>query len=326
MSITDRMAGGPQPRVSVVAATRNRPELLRRLLHALNAQTIRAADFEVVVVDDGSSDETPRVLSDPRVAGDLELRTLRHAESRGPAAARNWGWRESRAELVAFTDDDCVPTPTWLEALTDAAARNPGAIVQGRTLPVPDEAEALGAFARTLEITQATPHYQTCNILYPRAVLQRLNGFDESYGSPAGEDTDLGWRARTAGVGSIFATEALVHHAVHERDPLTALKDALRATDLVKPYRDHPELRARLQSGIFLRRSHPLLAQAALGAWLARRTPLAAAFTLPYLVHLHSRCREMRAPISAVPFLATRDCLEIVATLRGAIRHRVFVV
>jgi GT2 family glycosyltransferase len=307
--------------ISVVVATRDRAARLRSLLAGLDAQTLPGERFEVIVVDDGSRDETPEVLAAAHAGG--SLRAFVQPESRGPAAARNRGWREAAGDLIAFTDDDCVPVPEWLEALLDAARSQPGAIVQGQTLPNPDELDGLGPFARTLEVSEPSPHYQTCNIVYPRDVLARLEGFDEDYGAPAGEDTDLGWRARAAAVDTVFAPEALVHHAVHQRGAVNALRDALRATDCVQAYKDHPGLRAHLSQGLFFHRSHPLLAQAALAAVLARRTPAAAVFALPYVLHLQRRCRAARAPAHAAPFFVARDIVEIAATVRGAVRYRV---
>lgn len=309
------------PLVSVVAATHNRRDRLLRMLDALAAQTVGTDTFEVIVVDDGSSDDTPAVLA----AGGpeaLELRTLRQAQSGGPAAARNRGWREARGTLIAFTDDDCEPQPTWLEELLASADGRTDVIVQGRTLPNPQEAHNLGAFARTLEIDGPSPHYPTANILYPRHVLETLDGFNEHYGAPAGEDTDLGWRATGAGVEVRYAERALVYHAVHLRGPMNTLKDAFRATDCVKTYRDYPQLRAHLDKGLFFHPSHPLLAQAVLAAALTRRTPAAALFALPYAAHLVRRAKLAGAPPYAAPFLAVRDAVEVVAVLKGSIKHR----
>ena len=316
---------GSLPAVSVVVATRDRHERLRALLDCLAGQTVGAEAFEVIVIDDGSRDATPALLADLAATGGLQLQVLTQVSSQGPAAARNRGWRAARAQAIAFTDDDCEPVAEWLAALVVAATEAPGAIVQGKTLPNPREVDRLSAFARTLEVTGPSPHYQTANILYPRAVLEALGGFDENYGAPAGEDTDLGWRARDAGVPTTFVPEALVYHAVHERGPLNTLRDASRATDCVKPYRDHPDLRVHLAQGIFFHPSHPLAAQAALALALVPATPFAALFALPYALHLARRARLSNAPVYAAPFLAARDAVEIVATLRGAVKYRVAV-
>jgi GT2 family glycosyltransferase len=314
----------PEHSISVVAATHNRADRLVRMLDALAAQTVGTDRFDVIVVDDASSDETPRVLAEYAARGTLRLTTLRQERGAGPAAARNRGWRAAGGVLIAFTDDDCEPVPEWLAQLL-AADGDARTIVQGRTLPNPAETEHLGVFARTIEIRELSPHYPTCNILYPRAVLEGLDGFDEAYGAPAGEDTDLGCRAEAAGFRTVFAPDALVYHAVHRRGAMDSLRDAHRATHCIKAYRDHPGLRAHLAQGVFFHPSHPLLAQAVLAGLLATRTPWALLFALPYAAHLVRRCQYAKSPVYAAPFVAARDCVEVVATLRGALRHRVAV-
>src|SRR6516225_4946999 len=97
-------------RVSVVVASRDRPELLRRMLATLLPQLQALdGDFEVIVVDDGSSPPYPAELA-------LAARIVRGA-GRGPARARNLGAREARGEIVAFTDDDVSIEPGWVDAL-----------------------------------------------------------------------------------------------------------------------------------------------------------------------------------------------------------------
>src|SRR4051812_19853042 len=109
-----------EPAASVVVATHNRAELLARLTDALRAQSDVDA-FEVIVVDDGSADATPDVLR--RIERSWPaLRTIRLDENRGPATARNAGWRAATAPIVAFTDDDCVPQAGWLAGLVDGFA------------------------------------------------------------------------------------------------------------------------------------------------------------------------------------------------------------
>jgi glycosyltransferase involved in cell wall biosynthesis len=309
--------------VSIVVATKDRSERLSALLDALERQTVHAGRFEVLVVDDGSRDATPDVLATAAEHGPLDLLVLRQRESGGPAAARNRGWRAARAELIAFTDDDCEPVSGWLESLLAAASEHPGAIVQGKVLPNPAETGRFSAFTRSLEVSGPSPHYQTANILYPRALLEALGGFDEQYGAPAGEDTDLGWRARAAGGSTAFAPAALVHHAVHQLGVKKTVQSALLATDCVKPYGDHAGLRAHLSQGLFFDRSHPLLIQALAAALVARRAPVAGLFAAPYAVDLVQRTRAAGSPLRHAPVLALRDVVELGSTIRGAIRHRV---
>lgn len=313
------------PAVSVVVATHNRSERLERLLGGLRAQSLPRDRFEVIVVDDCSSDGTNAVLEREQARSELRLSVLRQPESKGPASARNRGWRQAEGPVIAFTDDDCIPTPGWLEALLAAAGHSPDPIVRGQTLPDPSEAHALSAYAKTMEITRPSPHYETCNVAYPRALLERVGGFDESYPSPVGEDSDLGWRAVAAGGSPMFAPDAVVHHAVFERRPLAALSEALRATEGVRAYKVNPDQRRYLFAHLFYDRSHVLLAAAVGGALLARRGPAALLLGAPYLRHLRYRCRAAHAPLRQAPFLAAYDVVQVAATLRGAARYRVLV-
>ncbi|MBN1529079.1 MAG: glycosyltransferase [Thermoleophilaceae bacterium] len=312
------------PAMSVVVATHNRSLRLRQLLAGLRAQTLPLDAFEVVVVDDGSSDATQEVLTAEARRGDLRLCIPPPVARAGPAAARNAGWRLARAPFVAFTDDDCVPTPGWLETLLDAARRRPDAIVRGRTLPNPAEAHALGSFSKTIHIDGPSANFETCNVAYPRTLLERIGGFDESYGAGMGEDSDLGCRALAAGGLPAFEPGALVHHAVIARRPAAALRDALHATDHVRLYKEHPRLRRNLFLGVFHDRSHPLLL-AALGALLARRRPEAALLAVPYALHLGKRVRARGARPRHAAFFALFDGVQLLSTLRGARKHRTFV-
>jgi glycosyltransferase involved in cell wall biosynthesis len=299
------------PALSVVVPTRGRPERLRTLLRGL----ARQGATEVVVVIDGPDPETEAVLAAPPRG--LALRVERHAAPRGPAAARNTGWRAARAPLVAFTDDDCEPAPGWLAAL--AAAEPDGAVVQGRVEPHPAETHRLGPFARTLRVEGAGPWFQTANIRYPRALLERLGGFDEAYPHPAGEDTDLGWRAREAGAPVVYEARALIWHAVHPLGVLGCARGAGRWGSAVGVVRRHPGLRAHLTHRIFWKPAHERLLVGAAGLALARSTRGASlAATLPYLA------LRVGGPTTwpAVPGHLLVDAAEVAAMARGSLRAR----
>ena len=315
------------PRASVVLATHDRADRLAALLDGLRAQT--ADGFEVVVVDDASTDDTPRVLREEAARGDLELRTVRFEANRGPAAARNAGWRAARAPFVAFTDDDCVPSPGWLEAMLEAHAQQPAALVQGRTDPHPDELHADGPFSRTLRVHRAGPHFQTCNVAYPRALLERLGGFDEvTFTVPGGEDADLAWRALGDGVPVAFSQRAQVFHAVSRLGALGKLRVAWRWSETMRIYARYPRLRRdSLLYGVFWKGTHYLLARWLLSLLVGRRSRLLAAWLgWPYLSHLLAdRWREDGGTPLHAPWYLLHDVVEMAAVLRGAVRYRVFV-
>jgi GT2 family glycosyltransferase len=315
-------ASSSTPAISVVAATHNRAGRLRELLDGLRAQTLGADRFEVVIVDDASSDDTAAVLDDARSRGDLRLQVVSRETSGGPGKARDAGWRAGTGDIVAFTDDDCVPTPRWLEELLAAADGHPRRIVQGRTAPNPAESDRLGPFARWMDVPRQSPYFETCNIAYPRAVLETVGGFDHEFPLPAGEDADLGYRALHAGAKLVFAPDAVVHHAVDHVGPHAILRTTRRAGAEMRAFKQHPELRAQLINGIFYKTSHPLLFQALAALVMSRRHRPALVFALPYLLHLRGRAKLVHGDERHIPFLALYDVLEVGSVLRGAWRTR----
>ena len=310
------------PEVSVVVSTRNRAERLRALLDSLREQSFDGR-FEVVVVDDGSTDHTPDVLRES--AAGLDLRTIRRERSGGPAVGREEGWRAAAAPLIAFTDDDVVASREWLAEGVRAAREHPGALVQGRTEPNPGELDQLGPFSRTLEVTTLGPWFQTCNIFFPRELLERLDGFDASFRNPGGEDTDLAWRALDAGAGAVFAERALNWHAVARLGPLGKLRVAARWHYAVQVFAKHPERRAGLlEKRIFWKGSHYLLVRALLALLLPRRLyVLRAWLAWPYFHHLRWRGRTEGGGLLLAPYYLVHDLVELWAIARGAARYRV---
>ncbi len=311
------------PEISVVIATRDRPARLAAALGALRDQTVGTGRFEVIVVDDGSGPKTRDLLARARDEGGPRVHVIRLAGN-GPAAARNAGWRAAAAPLIAFTDDDCEPTPSWLEALLGMASASPGAIVQGVTGPIPREAELLSRpFTRTRSIPGPNPWFATCNIAYPRELLERLGGFDELFPEALGEDTDLGWRALEIGARVEFAGHAVVHHAVEDLGPAGYMRHALRGADAVYAFRRHPGLRAEaLRYGVFRNPSLERLGLALAGLLLARRHRAAALLALPYARNLLARSMSSDAGPLLAPYLLVYDLAQAYTSLRGSIRHR----
>ncbi|HEX8123805.1 MAG TPA: glycosyltransferase [Solirubrobacteraceae bacterium] len=297
--------------VTVVIPTHGRPEGLARAVDALRAQTLAADRFDVVVVDDGS--EPPARVD----ATGLALRVLRHERSRGPAAARNTGWRAASSPLIAFTDDDCTPAPGWLAALL-AACGGDRVVVQGRVEPRPDQRDRLGPLSHTLQIGDANRLFMTANIAYPRALLDALGGFDEWFTRACGEDVELGARATKAGAEVRFAGDALVHHDVRPMRLAQHLRHTVKWADSVRTLSLHPEMRDLLTARVFWKPSHPKLLLAAAG--LAARRPL---LTLPYLAHLRRLYGgDVAAAARAAPAHVAIDVTEVVTMVVASARYR----
>jgi GT2 family glycosyltransferase len=328
--------GARHPAVSVVVATYRRPERLARLLRALEGQTFDEP-WEVVVVDDASPEDDWHALQHVVETSSVPVHVVRRPENGGPGRARQTGWQEARAPLIAFTDDDCTPTPAWLGSLVDHLRE--ADLVQGRTLPHPDQLPDHGPFGRTLS-EEHEGLYPTCNMGYRRAVLEQVGGFDPSFVITC-EDTDLAWRSREAGAVSAWAPEALVYHDVHPSDFRAHLRDKLRWHGVALVLKRHPALRAELRHGLFWKDSHPpaLLAGAgiAVAAMAAgrggRAAPLAlaagVAATLPYV-----RFRTRRAPLrgvgprrrlALVPAALVADWVEVAVMAAASVRYRTVV-
>jgi len=322
------------PAVSVVVPTHNRRRLLERLLDALGRQ-VGITGFQVVVVDDCSTDGTWEALGQRPPAESFELVATRTASNRGPAAARNRGWRLADGSLIAFVDDDCVPEPGWLAALVRSLER--ADIAQGRTMPIPEQAAGRGPFARLLWIDRDRGLYETCNIGYRRAWLEKLDGFDESFGTVAGapvwgEDTDLAWRAKEAGAGTAFVPDAVVHCEVYRSDYRAQLREMPRRVGLVRDVARHPGLRRQYPLGLFLSPAHPLAVAAAAGAGTAlsgprssRRLVLGLGLALPWLWYrLTVRpwpCRRRNlVPVLALGLVS--DLSETAVLAAASVRYR----
>jgi len=210
MPLADK-APTPSSRLSVVVPTRNRAFYLPALFAALDAQTYRP--LEVVVVDDASSDGTAELLACWEGEG---RRVERLEQPAGSYAARNRGWRAARGEFIAFTDDDCVPEPGWLASLMEAMTSTEFVAAQGPTLARPGH---ITPFTHQIEQRRPGPPYRTCNMMYRRSVLERLNGFEPLRWYA---DNILGLRA--AALGSIaFAPDAIVNHPPRPREWRTRL-------------------------------------------------------------------------------------------------------
>lgn len=268
MSTGGRPSSYPAPAVSIVVPTRDRAALVGRLVDALAAQSDAPA-FEVVVVDDGSRDYTADDMERRAASCPFDLVVLRSAAATGPGGARNRGWRVARADRVLFTDDDCVPSPSWVAAL--AAGLDGDDVVVGRTKPPADQLGLIGPFSSYLDMGH-DGRFSTCNVGYRRSVLEHLGGFDEArFRYPNGEDTDLGLRATRAGYKDGFVEGAIVWHDVHPSDFRSYFRRIRRLDGVVALVARHPEARGLMNAGWFLRS----VDKAVLIVWAALLTAVA---------------------------------------------------
>jgi hypothetical protein len=326
------------PQIAVVVATFRRPGLIAALLAALEAQTAAAGTFEVVIVDDGSGDETPSVLRRHVEAERLPLRVVLLPTSSGPAHARNAGAAASRAPLIAFTDDDCIPEPGWLGAFLRAFDGAEIAVVQGRTTP-PRQEPSPGPWARTIHVDGLSALFETCNVAYARRWFDQVGGFDEhdavtgqhGGGSHFGEDAVLGGEVVAAGGAAAFAADAVVHHRWEPTPYAGFLRARWRLVGFPALAKRSPAVARRLTGGVFLSKrtaSADLAAAGAILALLTRRPAGVAAAVVTAIPWLRQHWPEARSRAHGKPVvlrlaqLAGADAVGLAALVTGSIRHR----
>jgi GT2 family glycosyltransferase len=327
--------------VAVVVATRDRADRLLRLLDALAGQ-VGAPQFEVVVVDDGSSDGTAARAGARAADLPFRLRVVRQDDSSGPAGARNEGWRRTTADIVAFTDDDCVPSSSWLREIVGALERERADLVAGVTTYPEDQADRRSTWAYWMEDDGRGGHYSTSNVAYRRAALEAVGGFDAdgfSYASRHrarrcinGEDTDLAWRVIAAGFRSTIAPDAVVYHDVFPMAWRERVRSVPRLAGLVLLIKKHPHLRAHFGKEIVYRTEDAaaLAVLAGLGGLVVRPLrPLAAAGTLFAALWYVRLFRRFRLPpdggggyVVAIPLGFVADAYAGLVMLRASIRYR----
>jgi GT2 family glycosyltransferase len=202
-------------RASIIVPTFNRSALLPETLSALLQQDY-PQDYEVVVVDDGSRDETPRVLEEWSGRHRGQLRVFRQVNG-GPARARNRGCHEARGTFLAFIDDDCLAERSWLRSLEAALEGSRAAAVAGAVIN-PNE----GWVGRYINLEAVIDHVVsrdgtvaeliTGNAGVRAEVFRELGGFDEMIRVAGGEDTEFSLRLWAAGHHIVYAPEARVRH------------------------------------------------------------------------------------------------------------------
>jgi GT2 family glycosyltransferase len=285
--------------------------------------------IELIIVDDSSTDDTPVVLRRLAAESTISVTALRTPRRSGPAAARNAGWRAATGEVIAFTDDDCVPQPGWLAALVDGIAVHD--IVQGRTLAAPDQLYRTGPFSRTIQVTVADGWFQTCNVAYRRTVLESVGGFDERFPDPAGEDTDLAWRALANGAVAGFNEDAVVFHDVSPSRFVARLTDAPRWQAAVLAVKKHPGIRERLPYRYVWRAAHLPALVAAIGLAGTALAPsrgwrIAGAMLVAPYVRFRVKVMPLpgggRRALAAIPFALVVDVAEVSVLAAASVRYR----
>ncbi|RPE10025.1 glycosyltransferase [Chitinophaga lutea] len=200
-------------KISVVVPTYKRPLLLMECIKALARQRFSKEEFEVLVVSDGPDLLTKKVVVSWKHTGLLDIEYIALADRRGPAAARNAGWKVASGQLIAFTDDDCLPDEHWLETLWESAQQHEPCAFAGKVIvpipPVPTDHEWNAA-----QLENAG--FATANCACMRSVLEKTGGFDERFQMAWREDSDLEFSILEKHIPLEPLPEAIVVHPVRK--------------------------------------------------------------------------------------------------------------
>lgn len=218
--IVDEGAALEVPELSVVLGTRNRADALKVTLGHYS-KIASKTPWELIVVDNGSSDATGDVLAEFAALSTVSLRALREGRV-GVCRARNTGWRAARGWLVAFSDDDCYPSQDFVDGVLQNFLESNLGYLGGRIL-LYDPQDFPITIQPKEERVELPPRcfvesglIHGANLVVRRDVLESVGGFDEWMGPgtklPSGEDVDLVNRASAAGYSGAYDPRPVVYH------------------------------------------------------------------------------------------------------------------
>ncbi len=213
---------------SVIIPTYNRLSQLKLTLQSVFNQDID--DYEVIVVDDGSTDDTEQYL---KSLATPKLNWIRQ-NNKGPAAARNAGIKLSQGKYIAFTDDDCTVPSNWLSSFKEVFESNGVDIIGGavknsnkKTIYSEVSQHITNFFVEYLNRAgKPSPFLTSNNIAYRADFLKKVGGFDERFKKAGGEERALNWKILCAGGKSVYAPDIIVEHN-HKMDLWRFVKQQL---------------------------------------------------------------------------------------------------
>lgn len=270
-----------QMKISVVIPTYRRPHLLVRCLEALMRQNFNTNEYEIIVVSDGPDPDTNEAMKLWIDTVIPKIRYISTSEKKGPAASRNAGWMNAEGRLIAFTDDDCLPSPGWLRTAWNAYKGEQLVVFTGKVIvPVSRHPTDYERNIAKLE----TAEFVTANCICTRQALKCVGGFDERFSMAWREDSDLHFNFISNDI-PIYPVQAVVTHPIREAPWGVSIKEQKKGIYNALLYKKYPELyRQRIKphsswnyyamllffSGVIflLVQGHPMMALVPLFCWL----------------------------------------------------------
>lgn len=325
-----------KPAISVVIPTYNRSRLLEEVIGSLWDQTLDPRQFEIIVVDNASVDNTPELMQRLQAGSPCRLLYHRLPADSGPAKARNQGVRLAQGEIIAFTDSDCRADRDWL-AKGLAAFRDGVAFVTGPVLFKSEQ--PVRFFSRiSTPVQEEHPSYPTCNAMYRREVFLNAGGFDETLNfttlfgiAMECADTDLAWRIKEQGGTNLFLRDLVIYHEVGPPSAWNWLVYPSRLFVVAALIRRHPHLRRQLlHGGVFFFKENVLFYLAVAGLilgitvhWMFLLLSLAYPLWVAFFV-LPQNLAPAKLPklVLQILMLEARQGIICAALIYGSIRFR----
>lgn len=320
-------------KVSVIVPTYKRPKLLERCLEALRKQDLDGDEYEVWIVDDAMDPATHDLVRQYKksfLQRGVRLNYLPVRGRHGPAIARNLGWRAASSDIIAFTDDDCIPAHEWLRNGLQALGPDIAAVAGRMVMPLPHDPTDYELNASLL----ASAEFVTANCFCRRAALEAVGGFDENFAHAWREDSDLQFSLLEKGFRLARAAHAVVLHPIRPERWNISLHQVRKSEYEALLYKKHPSLyrqkilpgRAWLYYGIL---AGLVLA---LGGFVLRLDPLCWAGVATWLVltarfcikRLQATRRDLGHVTAMVVTSTLLPFLSIFYRIKGAVKYRVF--
>lgn len=216
--------GQTEIRVSVLLSTRNRCDKLRLFLDAMKSNGIAGlTPTEVLVIDNGSTDSTKEVVAEYTSVENPVFRYLSESKP-GKSRALNGAMCEAKGEIIAFTDDDCIPAPDWVKRIVKEFDTDGELSVLGGRIELYDERDVQQATLLSKERKLVKNGWEVCafpviigaNMAFRKTVLAAISGFDPLLGPgtkcKAVEDLDIIYRSLKDGFKIVYAPEVIVFH------------------------------------------------------------------------------------------------------------------
>jgi len=229
-------------KISIIIPTYKRPTLLKRCLQSLIIQDFNCDEYEIIVVTDGLDEETNRMLTDTEFYTSFSnLFCYSLPFRKGPAAARNAGWRIARGFLILFTDDDCIPSINWIKNFYNAFrfyGECDMALTGKVVVPLPPSPTDFELNTARLECVD----FVTANCACTKAALEMVNGFDEAFTMAWREDSDLQFNLLKNQIPIEKIEEAIVIHPARKAPWGISLKEQRKSMFNALLFKKHPQL------------------------------------------------------------------------------------